>query len=236
MNIMAVDDEPSALEALERSIRTAAPTAGLVCFDMPQQALIYAEANRIDAAFLDIEMGGMDGLALAKGLQGIYPGTNIIFVTGFRKYTGDALDLRVSGYVMKPINSKRIREELDNLRHSPEGESKPKLIEGVGQYTFDHASKRVFAGGKDLLLHPREYNILHLLASRPGVYFTPRELYEKTAGHGANGDVRALYSHISRLRKKLGLDNGGVEKDIEIEQRRGKGYRLVIHAKEQTLN
>lgn len=224
MNILAVDDEYSALESLERAIRMAEPDAKLACFDTWGQALAYARETRIDTAFLDIEMPEMDGLALAKRLIGIHRNTNIIFVTGFKKYAADALDIRVSGYVMKPIQPKRVREELDNLRHPIDYISLT-----IGSYTLDDTSKRVYCNGADVLLHPREYMIFRLLASHPGVYYTPQELYEKTAGLDANEDVRALYSHISRLRKKLGLDESGAPGSIEIEQSRGKGYRLIAH-------
>lgn len=229
MNILAVDDEPSALEALERSIRMADPAANVVCFRLSGQALEYAKENQIDTAFLDIEMIGMNGLTLAKHLQELCRDTNIVFVTGFNQYTGDAIGLRVSGYVMKPVDPQQVREELDNLRHPPVDSAKLKQLDRLGRYTFDHNFKRVYCDGNDLLLLPREYNIFYQLAAQPGVYFTPQELYEKAAGQEATEDISVLYSHISRLRKKLERDSIDDEPDIGIEQSRGKGYRLVVH-------
>ena len=69
MNIIAVDDERFPLMDLELAIRDALPDGTLSCFDTPEDALEYAGTNRVDLAFLDIEMGGMDGLELAKALK-----------------------------------------------------------------------------------------------------------------------------------------------------------------------
>lgn len=117
MTILAVDDERRALDELDTAIRDAARDAEVVSFQKASEALAFARENRVDTAFLDIEMSGMDGLTLAKNLKNIYPATNIIFVTAFSTYTVDAFGMRVSGYVMKPIDPRRVREELDELRH-----------------------------------------------------------------------------------------------------------------------
>ena len=77
MNIIAVDDEHLALKSFERAINKAVPDCVLSCFDAPSKAIIYARDHRLDVAFLDMEMGGMNGLQLAKKLKEIYDKTNI---------------------------------------------------------------------------------------------------------------------------------------------------------------
>lgn len=116
MNIIAVDDERRALAELEDAIREAVGGAELSCFSTVQEALGYAREHRVDVAFLDVEIHGVNGLLLAKSLKDIYSDTNIVFVTGFNRYMGDALDMYVSGYVMKPISPNRVARELENLR------------------------------------------------------------------------------------------------------------------------
>ena len=117
MNVIAVDDELLALVSIEDSIRKAIPEAVLSCFDSPNRAIQYAGENKIDLAFLDIEMGGMNGLQLAKNLKEINPRINIIFTTGYSQYAPDAFTIHASGYLMKPVSEEAVREAMDFLFH-----------------------------------------------------------------------------------------------------------------------
>ncbi len=120
MNIIAIDDEKIALEALMSAIIKAAPDAGIHGFRSSAMIFDYIdnpENGGVDVAFIDIEMRGDSGLDVARTLIERYPEINIIFTTGFSEYTLDALEMHASGYIMKPVTAKRIREELDHLRH-----------------------------------------------------------------------------------------------------------------------
>ena len=116
MRIMCVDDEPLMLQMLELAVREAKPDADIETFDEPEDLLEAAKKDGCDVAFLDIHMGGMTGVELAKELKAVNPKMNIIFVTGFSEYTGDAMRLRASGYIMKPVTTEAVKEELDELR------------------------------------------------------------------------------------------------------------------------
>ena len=117
MHIIAVDDEPLALGLLVHSIQEACPAAQVREFQSGQEALQFLESNRCDIAFLDIHMRGIDGLTLAKKIKELNPQCNLIFVTGYSEYTGDALSMHASGYIIKPVSAESIRAELDDLRH-----------------------------------------------------------------------------------------------------------------------
>ena len=116
MRIMCVDDEPLALKMLEMSIQKAKPDAEVKSFRKPRELLEAARQDGCDIAFLDIHMRGMNGVELAKELKGVNPKMNIIFVTGFSDYAGDAMSLHASGYIMKPVNKEKIERELSDLR------------------------------------------------------------------------------------------------------------------------
>jgi len=117
MNVIVVDDEHLALVSIEYSIKKALPDALLTCFDTPGKAINYATHSKVDLAFLDIEMVGMNGLQLAKSLKEINPKTNIIFTTGHPQYALDAYEIHASGYLMKPVSDKVIIEAMDYLFH-----------------------------------------------------------------------------------------------------------------------
>lgn len=119
MTVLAVDDEPIALDVLCRAIREALPDCTLLDFADPLEALEAVKGGRCfpDIAFLDVEMFEYTGLELAKQLKDIYSGVNIIFVTGYVQYALEAFELHVSGYVLKPARTETIRRELEHLRH-----------------------------------------------------------------------------------------------------------------------
>ena len=117
MHIIAVDDEPLALGLLVRSIQEACPDARISQFQSGQKALAFLEDDQCDVAFLDIQMRGLDGLTLAKRIKERNPRCNLIFVTGYSEYAGDALAMHASGYINKPVSAQAIRAELEDLRH-----------------------------------------------------------------------------------------------------------------------
>lgn len=120
MKILALDDERTALNILARAIREAAPDAELKAFQTVSAVLDeFRGGYAPDVAFLDIEMPGMTGLELARLIKAHVPRVNIVFVTGYSQYALEALAMRPSGYVMKPVDRAQIQEEMDNLRNPP---------------------------------------------------------------------------------------------------------------------
>lgn len=91
----------------------------VVGFMSPVEALAYAQQNRIDVAFLDLEMPEIDGVRLAKWLKRLNPDVNLIFATAYREYGVEAMELRASGYLLKPVTECEVRRELMMLRFPP---------------------------------------------------------------------------------------------------------------------
>lgn len=123
MKILAADDEALAREMLTDAIREALPDAEIFDFAKPSDLLEFAKETPCEIAFLDIHMRGMTGVELAKKLKDLNPKLNIIFVTGFDQYTGDAMRLHASGYIMKPVTREKVEAELAELRHPIEPKS-----------------------------------------------------------------------------------------------------------------
>ena len=116
MRILCVDDEPLMLKMLEMAIRDAKPDADINAHKKQSDLLEDARKNGCDIAFLDIHMRGMNGVELAKELKAVNPKMNIIFVTGYSEYAGQAMSLHASGYIMKPVTKEKIEAELSDLR------------------------------------------------------------------------------------------------------------------------
>lgn len=135
MKIFAVDDEPLALNLLRRAILEATPEAEVKGFRRAGDVLTAVEAgDSPDVLFTDANMPGMDGVELAKRLKQYCPKLNVVFVTGYDEYEHDALLLRVSGYVKKPVTAEDIRAELDDLRHPVAPSSKRVRFQTFGNF------------------------------------------------------------------------------------------------------
>lgn len=117
MRIMAVDDELSALNVLTGAIKEAVPGVEISSFRNPVDALEFMKDTKCDVVFSDIQMREMNGIFLARKLKEIYPKVNIVFVTGYSDYTGEAFSIHASGYVYKPVTAAKIVNEMENLRN-----------------------------------------------------------------------------------------------------------------------
>lgn len=118
MRILAVDDESIALQSLELAVRAAAPGAEVVGFTDPASALEAARAEPFDVAFLDVEMGTLGGIELARRLKDVDSRTGIVFATAYAEYALEAFALHASGYLLKPVTPERVADELANLGRS----------------------------------------------------------------------------------------------------------------------
>ncbi len=168
MNIIAVDDEPLALDNLISAIKKAVPQGVVRGFSRPGEALAAIQDSPADVAFMDIKMVGMNGVELALRFKETCPFVNIIFVTAHDEYALAALKARASGYLLKPVTAGAIREELDNLR-IPLKPAQRIVVRTFGDF-------EVFAG--DLPLHfgrSKAKELFGLLIDRRGAGVTTSE-------------------------------------------------------------
>ncbi len=126
MNLMVVGNEREALDYMLLMLREIKPLAEIKGFLHYGTALAEIENGfRPDAAFLDMELRGMNGIMLAQRLQKVIPKINLIFVTDSASYPymTDAFDLHASGYLIMPISLEQLRDELNYLRYWPKEET-----------------------------------------------------------------------------------------------------------------
>lgn len=114
--MIVVEDEPVILKGFVHLLSDTLPNTQVFGFQSGMEALQFAQSNRVDAAFLDIELCGESGVELAKEMSAINPRINIIFLTGHSEYYAEALDMHCSGYILKPLTPKKIRKEIEHLR------------------------------------------------------------------------------------------------------------------------
>ncbi len=113
MHIIYVDDEPLALNNFRMTVAAFRDIDTLETFSSGEEALLWAQENDVDAAFLDMEMPGLHGLELARRLKETNQNIRIVFVTAYNQYALDAFGVGAIGYVIKPYMRSDIRKELD---------------------------------------------------------------------------------------------------------------------------
>ena len=121
MRVIIVDDERLALRQFEMETEDMPGVEVAGAFTNPVDALAYVQEHLVEAAFLDIAMPGMNGLALAEKLREIRPDLVVIFLTGYEQYTLDALKVKADYYLTKPYNKQDITEALERAGFWPRG-------------------------------------------------------------------------------------------------------------------
>ena len=112
MRVICVDDEKLLMEDTVALLEELPQVDEAKGFTRPADALAWLDENGADLALLDIDMPGMDGLALAAAVKERQPDTAVVFLTGYPRYALDAFALRASGYLLKPASRERLEEEI----------------------------------------------------------------------------------------------------------------------------
>ncbi|MBR2590658.1 MAG: response regulator [Clostridia bacterium] len=115
-NIMMVDDESIILKSGMAVIANLLPNASLTGFSSPTEALSFAKSNRVHLAYIDIEMGKLNGLELCRELLKINPRTNVFYLTAYPDYALEAWDTGACGFAVKPLTAEQARNHLTRLK------------------------------------------------------------------------------------------------------------------------
>ena len=113
MTAICVDDEKLLADHVTKLCGELPGIDEALSFSSPFAALEWLETHTAGLALLDIDMPGMNGMELAARIKQRRPGTAIVFLTGYSQYAVDAFSLRVSGYLLKPVDPERLAAEVD---------------------------------------------------------------------------------------------------------------------------
>ncbi|WUH94900.1 LytTR family DNA-binding domain-containing protein [Streptomyces sp. NBC_00433] len=112
LRILAVDDEPPALDDLSYLLRGDHRVGRVLAADSSDAALRLLEGEPIDAVFLDIRMPGLDGLDLVRVLSRFARPPAFVFVTAYEDFAVDAFALKACDYLLKPVGGERLAEAV----------------------------------------------------------------------------------------------------------------------------
>ena len=181
-----------------------------------------------DAVVLDVNLPGLDGIAVCREVRPRYKGP-IIILTARGSEVDEVVSLEVGAddYMAKPVRPRallaRLRVHLRRVGDSSSVDA-PQPIH-VGDLTVDEAARRAEISGETLELTTAEFDLLLALAGNAGRVMSRQELYQRLHGMKFDGIDRSIDLRVSRLRKKLNDDPAQPER---IKSVRGVGYILPI--------
>jgi len=206
IKILMVDDEADSLEFMSYNIRKEGYQVFLAANGL--EALEQADKHLPHLIILDIMMPELDGIQTCKELRSkaAFKDTLIVFLTArSEEFTQVlALDMGADDYLAKPIKPRLMLSKIKSLlrRYGKEEEEKSDVI-AVRDLEIDRDTFTLRKAGTLIELPRKEFNLLYLLASRPGKVFTREKILDKIWGNVIVND-RTIDVHIRKLREKLG--------------------------------
>ena len=210
MKILLVDDEELQLLRLKNVCQKLMPDDDLLCYTNPQEAYDETINEKINIAFLDIEMPIISGIELAKRLKRNNPLVNVIFVTAYDNYALDAYKIHASGYVTKPVNENKVKDELAGLRYQVELKRVKQLqVKCFGNF-------EVFKDGVPLKFHrQKSKELLAYLVDREGSSVNMNELNAILWEEDHNSYLRNLIADIQETLNEVGAGDVFVKRHNE---------------------
>ncbi|WP_273844118.1 response regulator transcription factor [Rubrobacter calidifluminis] len=191
------------------------------------QARQLAENQSFDVAVVDNRLPDERGFRVISAVQ--KPGVSTVALLRdedtMERIVG--IELGADYYMRSPVNPRELVARVKQIFRKRELASSISEISGrvrVGDLEIDPERVEVRKGGREILLSPREFKLLHTLAQSPGRVFPRDALLRQVWGEDEYIDERTVNVYIQRLRTKLG-DNPNNPKLIETV--RGFGYRFI---------
>jgi DNA-binding response OmpR family regulator len=235
--ILVVEDERDIAELVALHL-SELPAQITLAHDGPR-GLALALSQPWDAMVLDIRLPGLHGLDLCRQVRAKTAKVPILMLTARASELDRVLGLELGAddYLTKPFSVLELQARVKALlRRSAvtaaqvaDAQSSHALPADIthGALRVERVQRRVWLDGKELVLTPREFDLMWHFVQHPGRVFTRTELLADVWGYGHDGYDHTVNSHINRLRSKLG-DDRAVSHYIHTVW--GVGYRFEVAA------
>jgi two-component system alkaline phosphatase synthesis response regulator PhoP len=204
--ILIADDEPDILEIIQFNLQQEGYE--VITAKNGDEAIEMAKRSDPDLIILDIMMPGKNGIEVCNILR-MMPGfkdTLIVFLSAMSDETTEikGLETGADDYLTKPISPKILTSKVNALfrRLHKETSSTIKL----GDMEIDREKYLVKLNGSEIILARKEFELLALLASKPGKVFLRNEILNQIWGTEVIVGDRTIDVHIRKIRQKLDLD------------------------------
>ncbi|MCL4150303.1 UNVERIFIED_CONTAM: hypothetical protein GTU68_021022 [Idotea baltica] len=221
IKILLVDDEPDILEIVGYNLTSEGYQ--VLTAENGIQAVKKAKKEQPHLIILDVMMPEMDGIEACEQIRKIEKLNNTIitFLTArgedYSQMAG--FDAGADDYITKPIKPKVLVSKVKALlRRFKENEVEDNVIR-IGNLVINRDEYKIELKGKEIILPRKEFELLSLLASKPGKVFKREDILDKVWGNEVVVGGRTIDVHIRKLREKIG--------DDYFKTVKGVGYKFV---------
>ena len=221
IKILLVDDEPDILEIVGYNLSQ----EGYQVFTAKNGAEGVKKAKTVKPQLivLDVMMPEMDGIEACEQIRKMpeLKNTIITFLTArgedYSQVAG--FDAGADDYITKPIKPKVLISKVKALLRRLKTEESSVPIIKIGDIEINREEYKIAIKGKEVVLPRKEFELLYLLASKPGKVFKREDILDKVWGNEVIVGGRTIDVHIRKLREKLG--------DKSFKTVKGVGYKFV---------
>jgi two-component system alkaline phosphatase synthesis response regulator PhoP len=221
IKILLVDDEPDILEIVGYNLSTEG--YNVLTAENGIQAVKQAKKEKPHLIIIDVMMPEMDGIEACEQIRKL-PDLNETIITFLTARGEDysqvaGFDAGADDYIMKPIKPKVLVSKVKALLRRLKDEESSNSILKIGSLIIDRDEYKISLKGEEIILPRKEFELLSLLASKPGKVFKRDEILDKVWGNEVVVGGRTIDVHIRKLREKIGDDSFKTVK--------GVGYKFV---------
>lgn len=221
--ILIVDDEPDILELIEYNLKK----EGYQVFSAGngQEAINMAKKVMPEMIILDIMMPKMDGIEACRVLRALpeFKNTFMVFLTARSEEYSEIAGFNVGAddYIAKPIKPRALVSRINAIlrRNSHSDDFTDNKLE-IDDLVIDREAYLVFQAGKKVVLAKKEFELLYLLASKPGKVFSREVILKNIWEDSVVVTNRTIDVHIRKIREKLG--------DHYVTTIKGVGYKFEV--------
>ncbi|WP_142602182.1 response regulator transcription factor [Solitalea koreensis] len=221
--ILIVDDEPDILELIEYNLKKEGYQVFLA--GNGQEAVTVARKVIPDLIILDIMMPKMDGIEACRLMRSMpeFKNTFMVFLTARSEEYSEIAGFNVGAddYIAKPIKPRALISRINAIlrRNTFTEDSFENKVE-IGDLVIDREAFVVYQGGTKIVLAKKEFELLYLLASKPGKVYTRETILKNIWEDSVVVTNRTIDVHIRKLREKLG--------DSYVTTVKGVGYKFEL--------
>lgn len=219
--ILAVDDEPDILEIIGYNLSKEGYE--VLTASNGADAIRIAREQRPDLIILDIMMPKMDGIETCRQIKEIdkLKNTFVVFLTAREEEFVEIMGFSAGAddYIAKPIKPRALLSRINAILRRSGGKEdavQPKIQ--INDLSIDRETYMVTKGNEQIVLAKKEFELLFLLASKPGKVFSRDLILEQIWGNDVVVINRTIDVHIRKLREKIGEDY--------IQTVKGVGYKF----------
>jgi two-component system alkaline phosphatase synthesis response regulator PhoP len=220
ITILLVDDEPDILEIVGYNLSSEG--YNVITATDGKEAVKLAKKRKPQLIILDVMMPEMDGVEACEQIRKIPDLDTIItfFTARGEDYSMLAgFDAGADDYITKPIKPKVLVSKVNALLRRIVEDSTNDNVVKIGDLIINREEYKILKGKEEILLPRKEFELLSLLASKPGKVFKREDILDRVWGNEVVVGGRTIDVHIRKLREKLG--------DKRFKTVKGVGYKFV---------